>query len=233
MNGTRTPLLATAAVVLAVAGCSGAVDAGPERTEDRSVGAVTRVELATSGTLRVTPGDAPALRVTAGENVLRDLTSEVEDGTLVLGTDRSVGGIGDARYDLVLPELQALDVSGSGDATVGAPSALREVRVEGSGDVTVEGLTVAQLTVDVSGSGTVTAQGSADTQTVSLEGSGDYDGTGLQSRDAQVTVAGSGRADVEVTGALTAVVEGSGTITHSGGATVDSRVDGSGEVRAR
>jgi hypothetical protein len=230
----RAPVALAALAALVLAGCSGSLDTdpGPARTEDRPVAAVTRVELATPGTLLVTPG-APALRVTAGADVIGALTSTVVDGVLVLDSARSFDEFGDVGYRLTLPDLQVLHVSGAGGATVGPPSTLRELEVGGSGDVAVTGLAVDALTVTSGGSGTITTAGSAGRQSVRLEGSGSYDGTALTTRDAEVTVAGSGRADVQVTGTLRAVVAGSGTVTHSGGATVDSRVDGSGSVRAR
>jgi hypothetical protein len=210
---TRAALVGLIAVVLA--GCSAAVDLdpGPPRTEDRTVPAVRSVELATPGTLVVTTGE-PALRITAGADVIGDLTSQVQDGVLVLDSARSIDEFGDVRYELALPGL-------------------RELEVGGSGDVRVTGLAVDEFTVTSSGSGTITTSGSADKQSVRLEGSGRYDGTAFPTREAEVTVAGSGQADVQVTGTLDAVVEGSGTITHAGGATVASRIDGSGTVRAR
>jgi hypothetical protein len=229
---TTAALVAMTAVVLA--GCSASIgtDPGPSRTEDRTVPAVTGVELTTPGTLVVTTG-RPALRITAGADVIDDLTSKVRDGVLVLDSARSIDEFGNVRYELTLPDLRELRVTGSAGATVGPPSTLHKLEVGGSGDVQVAGLAVDALTVSSSGSGTITTAGSAEKQSVHLDGSGSYDGTALRTREAAVTVAGSGRAEVQATGTLHAVVEGSGTITYSGGATVDSRIDGSGAIRAR
>ena len=89
------------------------------------------VELATSGELVLTTGDGASLRITAGENVLDHLTSEVSDGRLVLGTDGSTVDLGEVRYELVLPEARAVELSGSGSVQVPAPSALGRARAVG------------------------------------------------------------------------------------------------------
>jgi Putative auto-transporter adhesin, head GIN domain len=230
MRRTLLPL------VVLLAGCglpSFAGDPGPMRSEDRDIQAVSEVELATSGDLTLTTGPTPSLRITAGRDVLPHLTSEVHDDRLVLDTKGSVGDLGEVRYELVLPAAHAVELSGSGSITAASPSALTGIELSGSGGVRADGLDVDTLTVDLSGSGTVTLGGRAGRQTVEIDGSGDYSAAGLDSTEAEVTVSGSGTADVQVTGTLKAVIEGSGTITHGGGAKVESRIDGSGSVEER
>jgi hypothetical protein len=235
MRRTPLPVVRALAAGLLLAGCGSFVGGGPgaERTQDRSVDAVSAVELATSGDLILTTGKAPALRITAGQNVIDHLTSEVRDDRLTLGADRSLGDEGTIRYELVLPAARRLEVSGSGGARAASPSAVGEVVLSGSGDVRIEGLTTQEFGVDVSGSGNVTVDGRATSQHVELDGSGQYDARQLDSEDAEVTVAGSGGADVQVTGHLNANVSGSGPITYAGGATVDRQVDGSGSIEER
>jgi hypothetical protein len=228
----RRTLLPLVAVLLA--GCGiGTHDPGPTRSQDRDIPAVSEVELATSGDLTLTTGDAPSLRITAGRDVLPDLTSEVHGDRLVLGTKPSAGNLGKVRYDLVLPAAHVVELSGSGSIRAADPSALADIRLSGSGEVRADGLDVDGLTVDLSGSGTISLTGRAGRQTVELDGSGDYRAEGLDSTDAEVTVAGSGTADVQVTGTLKAVIEGSGTITHGGGASVQTDIGGSGSVEER
>ncbi|WP_448626156.1 head GIN domain-containing protein [Geodermatophilus sp. URMC 64] len=206
-----------AAAVVLLTGCgltSFTGDPGPARSEDRPVEAVSGVELATSGELVLTTGDTPSLRITAGENVLDQLTSEVRDGRLVLDAERSVGDLGDVRYELVMPAAATLEVSGSGT-------------------LRAEGLDVDELRVRLSGSGTVTLDGRAGRQVVEVDGSGQYDARQLDSKVADVTISGSGSADVEVSDFLVAVVTGSGTVTYGGGPEVERHVDGSGSVEER
>ena len=220
------------ALLLIVSGCGGAAsfDRGPTQTQDRSITAVSAVELATSGNLSLRTGDPPSLRITAGANVLDDLTSDISGNRLTLDDKRAFGNVGTVRYELVLPEARELVLSGSGEIRVAGPSAVTDLTLSGSGELNVAGLTGDGLTADLSGSGRIVVAGEIAAQTVSLDGSGQYDARELTSRVAEVTIGGSGTADVHVTGTLEAVIEGSGTIRHTGGATVHTRIDGSGTV---
>jgi carbon monoxide dehydrogenase subunit G len=162
-----------------------------------------------------------------------DRTIQAVSERLVLGTQGSVGDLGEVRYDPVLPAARSVELSGSGGIAATSPSALTGIDLSGSGELRADGLDVDELTVDLSGSGTITLAGRTGRQTVELDGSGNYRAARLDSTDAEVTVAGSGTADVQVSGTLRAVIEGSGTITHGGGARVDTQIDGSGSVEER
>lgn len=231
-----TRVLRTSVVLLAgvvVAACAtvvGPFDAGPQQTQTRTISAVSAVELAGSGDLALVTGAPASLRITAGRNVLGHLTSVVRGDRLTLGDDGSLRNYGRVRYDLLLPAARVVQLSGSGNVRVSAPSALRQIALPGSGDVRVDGLTTDQLSVDLSGSGRVTVAGTTTRQQISIDGSGDYAAHALASQDAQVSVSGSGDADVTVSRTLTATISGSGAIVYSGDASVHSTVTGSGHV---
>jgi hypothetical protein len=224
-------MVRTALVGLLAAGCTTAE--GPQETQARAVSAVSAVDLAASGEVLLTGGESPSLRVTAGRNVIGHLTSAVDGDRLTLGSDGSVSDFGSVRYELVLPAARVVELSGSGDVHVTAPSALEQVSLSGSGDVRIDGLKTEMLTVDLSGSGQVTVAGSTTEQHISLGGSGRYSASGLASQDAEVTIGGSGTADITASRTLTATVSGSGTVTYSGDAVVTSSVPGSGAVVRR
>ena len=230
----RMTLLVVPAVagLLALAGCSALADAGPQTTAQRTVGAVTAVELQTSGDLTVTVGETPGLTIKAGANQLDYLTSEVNGDTLLLDSKANMPGGGSISYDLVVPSLTSLDVSGSGSATGdGALRGEATVVLSGSGDVTLTGLQVPSVAVALSGSGKVTLGGSADSQQIDISGSGDYNGKGLTAGDTDIEITGSGNANVSVTGRLVVSISGSGDVTYFGSPTqVEKSVSGSGSV---
>jgi len=231
---TRRPttgVLLTVLVGLVIAGCATA--GGAPETQNRAVGAVSAVDLATGGQLVVTGGASPSLRITADSEVIDHLTSEVHGDRLTLAADGSVHDLGPVRYDLVLPSVHAVQLSGSGSVHVTGPNALRQVLLPGSGIVRVDGLSTEELTADLSGSGQVTVAGSTTRQRISIGGSGRYSADGLASSDAAVTISGSGSAQVTASRTLTATITGSGTITLTGGAAVTSTVTGSGSVVRR
>ncbi|KAE8762635.1 head GIN domain-containing protein [Georgenia thermotolerans] len=231
----RTSAVALLAGAALLAGCSAGLGAGPAHTEERDVAGATAVVLGTSGTLRIRAGSPASLTVTAGENVIDHLTSDVRAGVLELGmsTARPLG-VGDIEYRLVMPQIHAIEVNGSGDVEADAPSASTlRLAVRGSGDVAFPELRADDVQVEVSGSGGVRAGGTTTTQRVTVSGSGTYDGVALASKSATVAVSGSGTADVNVSRALDATVTGSGSVSYTGSPQVTSEVTGSGHVRPR
>jgi carbon monoxide dehydrogenase subunit G len=222
-------------VVLGAAGCA-TVDVGPRTTQHRDVADVTSVRLDTSGRLVVVRGPETGLEVTAGEAVIDRLTSDVVGGTLLLGAEgqRGPGGLGAVEYRLTVAELTAVEVRGSGamegHGVLGDDVA---VRVAGSGDVDLSDLDADSVSVVVDGSGDVRLEGSARRGAITVDGSGEVRADDLETGDADVTVRGSGGVAVHVTGALRVLVEGSGTVDHTGDPDLVADVRGSGEVRGR
>jgi hypothetical protein len=233
------PVLIAPALVLALAGCVpvfGPVALGPRVTDDRDIESVESVLVRTDGNLSVSVGDTPSLEITAPQNVLDRLTSEIVDGVLVLdikgphfGPLYSDGyGI---TYELTVPRLSELAIEGSSDVQADFSGA-DDVRIiiDGSGDVTGTGVEADRVTSSIAGSGDIDLTGTADEQSLEIDGSGDFGGQDLISRDATVEIAGSGDVEVHATGTLRADISGSGEIRYTGGATVSSEVSGSGSV---
>ncbi|SEB62296.1 Putative auto-transporter adhesin, head GIN domain [Paramicrobacterium humi] len=245
---------AAASVILCASlltACS-AINPGARATDEREIGDVTAVELDTSGDLVVTLGDEPSLTITAGDRIIDDLTSETDGGVLRLGRKSwGPGTVGPIRYELTVPKLEGVTISGSGDVDAdfsGADAVKLAIRgsgdihatnidatsltitLEGSGDITVDGLAADDVTAHIEGSGNITLSGEATEQSLTIEGAGDYDAEELKTVDTIVRIEGSGDVDVFATGTLTANIDGSGSIRYSGDPRVDKSIDGAGEV---
>lgn len=204
--------------------------ASPLVTQEREIADVTAVVLVTSGDLVISIGE-PSLTVTAPSAVIDSLTSESGDDLLVLGSQGIEQLTGEIHYELTLPAVTTIRVSGSGDATVDFSTASEvHVSVDGSGDVEGTGIDASTASISLSGSGDIELDGTVDGVSARLEGSGDVDVSDLSSMDAFVDISGSGDVRVAATRMLSIDISGSGTVYHSGGAEVTSTVTGSGSV---
>ncbi|GAA1996074.1 head GIN domain-containing protein [Microbacterium pumilum] len=223
--------LVAVAPVLALAGCMPFVATGPMTSEERDIGAVSTVVLDTSGDISISEG-APALVIHAPQDALDRLTSDVDGDTLVLGTTPGANlRLGEVRYVLTVPDLEAIELNGSGDidATVSSADSVR-LDLDGSGDVEWTGLDTGKVDIGLSGSGDVELTGATGELAVELSGSGNVDADELQARDAVIAIDGSGNVDVAVSDTLSAEISGSGRVTYSGDPSVESDVSGSGDV---
>jgi Putative auto-transporter adhesin, head GIN domain len=211
MSSPRIALiLPVAAATLALTGCIG-VDAGPTTTQNRDVGAFTRLKAEDQVDVDLRVGESRRLTVRAGEKVIDDVRTEVRDGTLYVGYDGP--GIREGRLlvQVSAPAVEALSITGAADVRVdGLDADAFDVRVSGAGDLTADGR-VRRLTLDISGAG-------------------DADLAELAANDARVELSGSGDAEVRASGLLDAEVTGAGDLVYRGDPRVREAVTGDGDI---
>ncbi|HEX6286288.1 MAG TPA: head GIN domain-containing protein [Acidimicrobiia bacterium] len=231
--------VALAAVfTLPLAGCVdgiiGVRGSGNMTTENRDVVGFSEIVLESSGEVNIEMGDAESLTIEAEDNLMSHLTSDVENGQLVLGTSGSIVTTRNIVYTITATELSGITVAGSGDVEVADVTTTDfSTVISGSGTVDVTGLSADSLEVAISGSGQIDMTGTADRIDVEIPGSGSFDGEEMESATADVSISGSGDAVVNVSETLNANVSGSGSIEYLGSPEVSSNISGSGSITPR
>jgi hypothetical protein len=220
-----------AAAVVVLAGCMPR-PAGAMESQQREIADVTSVVLDSAGDLTITEGE-PSLVIHAGSRVIDSLTSRVDGGELVLGTDRRIMpfGPGQVRYELTLPSLESLRVNGAGDVRTEVSGDDLTIEISGTGDVGVEDIDAGEVTVRIDGAGEVELDGRADRLDVSVNGTGDVEAEQLAVVDASVEIDGSGDATVNASDTLDVRISGIGDVRYAGDPAITRRIDGVGEVR--
>ncbi|HET9110409.1 MAG TPA: head GIN domain-containing protein [Ktedonobacterales bacterium] len=193
----------------------GPVGSGVVVTESREVSGFTRIKLAGFGTLNITQTGTESLSITADDNILPHLTSEVVDGTLELGV----------KPRLSFRPMKHITYT----VTV---NSLDGIQLTGAGTVHASGIQTQSLSVMISGAGDMTISGSAPLQTVKISGAGNYDASELQTESSEVTISGAGNARINASRTLNATVSGAGAVKYTGSPQVSQRITGIGSVRA-
>lgn len=183
-------------------------------SESRDVSDFHAVTVAGVGRVVIEHGTTPSLRVTADDNLIEHLTSEVRDGRLFLAIDPAVrirtGN--NILYEITIVALDGITASG----VVG---------------VEARGVATDLLTVAVVGVAGVTVQGTAERQHVTLQGVSVYDARELESRFATVDISGVSAATVRVSEELEGVVTGPSTLDYIGNPVVAVTATGGAVVR--
>jgi len=215
--------LSVAAAMIAVSGCGlgaitggGVTGSGTLKTEVRQVSNFTSVDFSQVGTLVIDQTGAEALTITADDNLLPILTSDVSNGVLHLGAKD------DTNYTPKQPITYLLSVK-----------TLTGLTFSGEGVTQVHNLNGQTLMVTMSGAGSVTVQGKADSQQVTVSGAGSYDGSDFTTKTAKATVSGVGNAIINASDTLDATVSGVGNVEYLGNPTVTAHVSGVGTVKKR
>lgn len=243
-------------LMFVLAGCGFVNGSGTSKTETRNVSGFNTVALAGEGQLTIHQTGTESLTITADDNILPLLTSDVRGGRLNLGvaSNTILQPKTAIRYDLTVKDLSSIDLSGSGNVvadTLSNPSL--DIGISGSGSMTLTNLMTTTLTLDISGSGslrlsnvsaqhtTATISGSGATTiagqthdlTLRISGSGKFQGDSFASATADISVSGSGDVTVRVSDTLHASVSGSGNIAYYGSPQLSYQGSGSGKVQSK
>jgi hypothetical protein len=191
---------------------SGVQGSGVAASQARPVRPFHAVDLAGSNVVVVRVGAPQAVVVRGDDNLLELVTTEVRDGSLLIGSRGSFSSEQPLRVDVSVPSLDVVALSGSGV-------------------VTVEGVDSRKLVARLPGSGVLTVRGTAKRLDAALAGSGRLLLGELVAQDVNAVVSGSGELEVHATQRLDATVSGSGVITYRGDPTaVAQRITGSGAI---
>jgi len=167
-------------------------------TESREVSGFNEIVLEGSGRVEVAITGSESLTIEAEDNIMPLLETEVRDGRLVLGNERSYSATVDVVYTITAATLEG-------------------VQIDGSGAVITTGIDGTDFRADISGSGAVDVEGTlSGLLSVSISGSGDFDGDSLAAPNGRVDVSGSGHAVVNVTDTLEVDLSGSGDVEYIG-----------------
>jgi hypothetical protein len=202
--------------LLALVGCGAQKEgSGVEAAETREVATFSRIELSGEAGVVITVGEAQQVTVRGDDNLLEDVETEVDDGTLEISQPGNVdlqprAGL---TVEVTVPDLEAVEVSGAGN-------------------VSIAGLRGGLFRIDVSGAGNVEASGQIDRVEAEVSGVGHLRLGTLVAREATVSVSGAGDVEVHATDSLSASVSGAGDIVYTGGPeNVETDVSGAGEIR--
>jgi hypothetical protein len=219
-------LLALTAILLGScdgSGCTGDCvsvnDGGPTikgsgtvKSENRPVAPFSAIRMDVGGRVEIKRTGSASLAVSADDNLLALFTSQVQDGTLILGVEKGKSLAGKMPiYKVTVADLRSLELKGAGEADARA--------LDGS-----------NLAVSVAGSAAAKLSGRADELTVTVSGSAECNAAALAARRATVTVSGSGDVTVNASEALDAKVSGSGSVHYLGTPKLTKSVSGSGEI---
>ena len=188
---------------------------GVAASETRDVPTFSGVTLAGAADVTVDVGGEQRVIVHADDNLLPTITTEVENGMLVVSQTEPVDAVTPPRIEVTAPSLDTL-------------------RLSGAGDLTLEGHDLRRLDVSLTGAGTLRGSGSAERLDLMLSGAGDIDLEGLVAADVSAMLSGAGNIVVHATRSLDAKVSGVGTISYVGDpAEVQRAVMGPGAIVAR
>lgn len=209
-------------------------------TESRAVEPFKEVQLDGAGRMIITQGAAESLEISAEDNIIGELTSQVVDDTLILGFKdqswrRSVIPTEVIRYELTVTDLTRITLNGAGEITMEIlETESLDIGINGAGRIAINELTVEEnLNVKIIGAGTIALAGSAPNQTISIDGTGNIRAEDLLTKDTIIEIIGLGNGTVWVEDTLDVTIKGAGNVTYFGAPEVTQNITGAGDIDNR
>jgi hypothetical protein len=207
-------------------------------SQDREVGKFERVSLQGFGHLVITQGSKESLTIKAEDNIINNITSDVEDGVLILGIKRPEDLINviptrPVEFELTVKDLKSIDLEGAGSIEMDElETDSLAITLNGAGNMSFDDVTVKSLTATLNGAGNISVSGKTEKQTVVLNAAGAYEAGDLKSQDASVTLNGVGGAKVWAESNLNLVIVGAGSVEYYGDPKVQQSISGAGNFRS-
>lgn len=184
----------------------------PSASEARTVPAFHAIELRGVVGADLTVGKPASVQITADNDKLNRVITEVKDGVLVIDTKGS-GSFGHLHAAVTAPDIDAIALTGTAD-------------------LSATGIASPNLAISVSGTGMVNATGKADTLHITIGGSGHLTAGDLAAKDVTIDIGGTGSATLQATQSVDARISGTGSVTvHGHPAAVHKSVGGTGSIR--
>jgi len=216
--------------------CEKVVGEGPLVTQTRSVGNFSGVSSEMSGKINFTIAPEYKVEITAQQNILDVLNTNVVNGVLHVDFKNNVRvkEHEDLLINITAPYADYFRLSGSGNMNVQGDVAANNLKVtlSGSGDIIVQSAVITgKIDTEVSGSGNISiANGSAVNEDVDISGSGKVEMPGVSAESAVTHTSGSGDVKVAVSKNLDAHISGSGSVYYHGNPIISTHISGSGRV---
>ena len=206
-------------------------------TEERNVGEYDAIYVSGWFDVTLVAGEEGRISLEGSSNILKNITTEVKNGKLMIEWDKEVKGNmfkGMSKVAITVPveQIDAVKLAGSGSivSETTLQSTNFETTLSGSGTLELQ-VETNSLSSQISGSGKTVLSGSTGDYEVQISGSGDVKAFELKAEDVKASISGSAKIKVNANTSITARISGSGDVRYIGNATkIDSKVSGSGSV---
>lgn len=209
---------------------------GVSKTETRDLSEFTAIVIDYPADIVIRQGEKQSVTISADDNLLPQLRTNVSGGVLTLASressyGRRVSPTMPVRIEITVKDLRSVDYPTAGRVRIeNFQTDSLEVNVDGAGELSLDDVKIGRLVVELNGAGSISAKGTGDNVVLRVDGVGSFRGADFSVGTARVTINGAGSAIVWVDDQLTVNINGVGSVTYYGSPQVHQDVGGLGSV---
>lgn len=194
---------------------SGEKGSGNVKTENREVSGFKAVDISSAFEVEITAQKDFKLEIEADDNLLPLIKSEVEDGKLVIKTDKSFNSGNPLKIRISAPDINSLELSGA--------SKVNLVNVSNE-----------SLSLDSSGASKIRIEGTTKNFSIEMSGASKLDAENLKAENVSVESSGASNMTVFVTNVLKADLSGATNVTYLGSPkSVEKKTSGASSLKEK
>lgn len=215
MASPRSVFCAVLGALLCLPGCGGSDSSciqgqGPRVSQTIELASFEGIDFQVAGEVSISQGDEQRVEVRAQQNIIDLLNADVRQGVWDIGFRECVRDTGPVEVDIIVPNVDSIELSGSGDM--------------------VAELSTDAITTILRGTGNVGLSGNSANHAITLSGSGNINAFELLTERTSITLSGIGDVQVSAREQLTVVLSGGGDVFYKGNPGLDITVSGLGNV---
>jgi hypothetical protein len=235
---TLAVILAAALLVSAAASCiriTGIRGSGNVVTEERSVTGFDKVAISAGMNLFLEQGSKEYLKLEAEDNIIRNITTEVNGGKLTVKFRNLLGGVSarePVNVYLTVINLKELDAS-SGTSINSKEINTDSLKINISSGAAGEMIVIANsIVVNLSSGSKLKLSGTVESQKVNLSSGVDYRAADLLSKNVQIDVSSGASAKVSASDNLDVSISSGGSVEYSGTPAIVSNISSGGSLKS-
>jgi hypothetical protein len=224
-------LLLTAVSCISLTGIRGS---GNVATEERGVSGFDKVAVSAGMNLYLEQGDKEYLKIEAEDNILQNISTEVNGGKLTIKFKNLIGSVSATEpinVYLTVIDLKELYASSGvviDSKEINTDSLKINISSGAEGEMAIK---AGSIDVSLSSGSTLKLSGTVESQKVNLSSGVDYRASDLVSRNAKINVSSGARAKVSVSDNLDVNISSGASVEYSGTPAIVSNISSGGSLK--
>ncbi len=209
---------------------SGCIEgSGNSTTVKRQMASFTKVNILGNYTVTLTQDSSYLVSITADDNLMQYIATNVSNGTLSISTTDNLCGSDSISITIGVGTLTSLQVAGQD--TVSGTLTAETISIQSSGHDTITlSLTATSVNSNISGQSTFNLTGSATSHSINVSGQGTLNALGFPVQSFTTQTSGSGTYQVNVSTTMTLHTTGKSVVKYEGNPTITNDNKGSSTV---
>lgn len=201
----------------------------------RELGPFTRIDVGGAGNVQIECGKEQTVEVTADNNLLSSIETEVRGNTLYITTVGNPFNKGSVDLKISLEKLDELSLSGAANVRIiNLKNDNVKISQSGAGEVAMESVQCREINFESSGASDITAEGECEKVSIDLSGTGSIKLKELKTDDMSISISGAGSAEVYAAKNLKVEISGTGSVDYYGSPeNVEKDISGAGSIRKK